>query len=107
MIQVWVDAALTEDVFMGMSRALAALSPTSFTIQQIAVIASAFAKAKIFDSELFAHLSRAVQWRGRPASQFTVQVREGRERERERERQSGREGGREKYVTSLTAPSRS
>ena len=88
---MWVDAALTEDVFMGMSRALAALSPTSFTIQQIAVIASAFAKAKIFDSVLFAHLSRAVQWRGRPASQFTVQVNVGGERERESETQRRRE----------------
>lgn len=71
---VWVDAALTEDVFMGLSGALVGLSPTSFNIQQIAVIASAFAKAKIFDSALFEHLSRAVQWRGRPSSQFTVQV---------------------------------
>ena len=71
---VWVDAALTEDIFIGMSPALTALSPASFSVQQAAVIASAFAKAKIFDELLFAHLSRAVQWRGRDGSEFTVQV---------------------------------
>ena len=37
----------------------AELSKQSTT--QVAVIASAFAKAKIFDATLFAHLSRAVQ----------------------------------------------
>jgi hypothetical protein len=38
------------------------------------VIASAFAKAKIFDSLLFSHLSRAVQWQGRAPAEFSVRV---------------------------------
>jgi len=37
------------------------------------VIATAIAKAKIFDSALFSHLSRSAQWRGRASSQYTVQ----------------------------------
>jgi hypothetical protein len=71
---VWVDYAKTEDLFTGMSPALTAYAPSSFSVQQVAVIASAFAKAKIFDELLFAHLSRAVQWRGRNKAEFSVQV---------------------------------
>lgn len=72
---VWVDAAKTEDLFSGcLSPALTAFAPSSFSVQQVAVIASAFAKAKIFDEPLFAHLSRAVQWRGRNKGEFSVQV---------------------------------
>ena len=43
-------------------------------VQHVAIIASAFAKAKIFDEGIFAHLSRAVRWRGRATSEFTVQA---------------------------------
>jgi hypothetical protein len=34
-MQVWVDAAVTEDVFMGMSNALVKLSPASFSVQHM------------------------------------------------------------------------
>ncbi len=34
-MQVWVDAALTEDVLMGMSNALVKLSPASFSVQHM------------------------------------------------------------------------
>jgi len=57
-----------------MSSALCNMSPSSYSIQQAAVIASAFAKAKMFDERLFSHLSRAVQWRGRAAPEFSVQA---------------------------------
>ena len=58
---LWTAPALVEDLLRDMAPALLALPPASFSIQHCALLASAFAKAKVFDEAIFRHISRAVR----------------------------------------------
>ena len=71
---LWTAPALVEDLLRDMAPALLALPPASFSIQHCALLASAFAKAKVFDEAIFRHISRAVRLPERAPHEFSVEA---------------------------------